>query len=102
MRLRGNTMPKTKTSPTRRPNLARYNDRIRGDVEARLRRLGRTWNWLAAQVESNGFACRAAINHWGGGLQEQIGSSLYVAVLEILEADEARARKPIRIGREEP
>jgi hypothetical protein len=77
--------------------LAEYNDRIRDSIEARLRKQNRSWNWLAQQVASNGLCCPATISHWGSRITGQVGSSTYVAILEIIEEDERRSAEPIRI-----
>jgi hypothetical protein len=80
-----------------RKQLATYNESIRAHVDARIRRIGRTWNWLGSQAESNDIACTAAITHWGNGRVQQVGCGVYHALIDILDAEEARMNAPIRI-----
>lgn len=85
-----------------RKQLDRYNASVREGIDARIRKLGRTWNWLGQQADANGIACIAAITHWGNGRVQQVGCGVYHALVDILDAEEARMKSPIRIRREEP
>lgn len=84
-------------NPSSRPSLQGYNESVRGRIQGRLDRLGWSWHRLAQEVADNGISCKATISHWGSGRNAQIGSSVYVAVTDILDAAEAQAARRIRI-----
>lgn len=74
-----------------------FSHAARDSISQRLRKLGRTWNWLAVQASDNGVCCRATISHWGRGRVEQIGCGVYLACMDIVLAEEERREQPIRI-----
>jgi hypothetical protein len=80
-----------------RKQLKSYNESVHAHVDARIRKIGRTWTWLGQQAEANDIACIAAITHWGNGRVQQVGCGVYHALIDILDAEEARMNSPIRI-----
>lgn len=67
-------------------------------TDRRLKRLGKTWSWLAAAIADNGIASHASIMHWGNRRNLQVGCGVYSAVDEILRSAERRGRRPIKLG----
>lgn len=90
-------MSNKRESRTTRTNLDHYNKAAHTDIDARLKRLGRSWNWLGQMAEANGIACLAAITHWGNGRVKQVGCGVYRALCDILTAEERRMKEPVRI-----
>lgn len=62
----------------------------RARVDGALGRRGKTWYWLAQEVERRGFASASAILQWRSGHVDAIGCGLYLAIVGLLEiqADE--------------
>jgi hypothetical protein len=90
------------STPSSKPALTAFNTEIRGAVACRLKRIERTWNWIARAMSDLGVSSPATVNHWGRGLSKQIGSSIYVAMLETIRKEElaqARARR-VRAAKE--
>jgi hypothetical protein len=85
------------TTPSQRPMLNRLAAEAHGRAAERLKRLDRTWNWLALQCASNGLCAPAVINHWGAGRQAQVGCAVWLGIEAILAEEEARRERPIRI-----
>lgn len=90
-------MSNKKESRTTRTNLDHYNKAAHTEIDARLKKLGRSWNWLGQMAQANGIACLAAITHWGNGRVKQVGCGVYRALCDILAAEERRMKEPVRI-----
>ena len=82
--------------PSSKLALAQSSEECRARAEARLFGAGKTWNWLAIEIESEGYACRATIAQWSTGRKAQIGCGVYVAVLSVLDRLERRVQREKR------
>lgn len=76
---------KRQTSPSKRANLARYQDRAHAIVEGRLAELGRTWNWLSVTAAEEGLCSKAVIMQWKRGRNRGVNVGVYLGCIDILD-----------------
>lgn len=71
--------------PRDKSSLVEKNNECRRRVIDALTAHGKSINWLARAIESNGIACPASITHWASGRQASIGCGIYDAILDVLD-----------------
>ncbi len=77
--------------PTERARLNTYSDTAHARVDDGLARIGRTWHWLAQQLEDRGVATVATVTHWQRRRSRQVGCGVYLAALDAID-QEARCK----------